>query len=243
MGKIYLVGAGPGDPGLITVKGRELLGEADVVIYDSLAPPELLAYVKPGAEVIYAGKRAGKPHIRQAQINRLLTDKFKKGQTVVRLKGGDPFIFGRGGEEALFLADAGIPFEVVPGVTSAIAVPAYAGIPLTHREWASSVIFVTGVTGQEGGGEGKADPDWATLAKPRQTVVFLMGLLRLSKIVEQLLAHGRPPSTPVAVIRSGTTPQQHTIVAPLSEIVTQVEKAGLQPPAIIVIGEVIGLRE
>jgi uroporphyrinogen III methyltransferase / synthase len=241
-GKIYLVGAGPGDPGLITVKGREVLGEADVVIYDSLAPPELLDHVKPGAEVIHAGKRGGQPHVRQAQINRLLIDKFRKGMTVVRLKGGDPFVFGRGGEEALLLAEAGIPFEVVPGVTSAVAVPAYAGIPLTHREWASSVTFVTGVTGQESG-DGETTLDWDALAKGGHTVVFLMGLLRLSNIAEQLLAHGRPPSSTVAVIQSGTTPQQQTVVAPLSEIVARVEAAGLRPPAIILIGEVINLRE
>jgi uroporphyrinogen III methyltransferase/synthase len=241
-GKIYLVGAGPGDPGLITVKGRELLGEADAVIYDSLAPAELLGHIKPGAEVIHAGKRGGQPQIRQAQINRLLVDKFRKGLTVVRLKGGDPFIFGRGGEEALFLAESGIPFEVVPGVTSAIAVPAYAGIPLTHREWASSVTFVTGVAGKESEEAGEAI-DWASLAKGRQTVVFLMGLLRLPVIVERLLAHGRPPSTPVAVIQSGTTPRQRTVIAPLSEIASRVEAAGLRPPAIILIGEVIRLRE
>lgn len=241
-GKIYLVGAGPGDPGLITVKGLALLGAADVVIYDSLAPSELLGHVRPGAEVIHAGKRGGQPQFRQAQINRLLIDKYRKGLTVVRLKGGDPFIFGRGGEEALLLAEAGIPFEVVPGVTSAVAVPSYAGIPLTHRDWASSVTFVTGATGREkGGGE---DPlDWAALARERQTVVFLMGLLRLSTIVERLLSHGRSPSTPVAVIQSGTTPHQKTVVAPLSEIVARVEEAGLEPPAIILTGEVIGLRE
>jgi uroporphyrinogen III methyltransferase/synthase len=241
-GKIYLVGAGPGDPGLITVKGRERLGEADVVIYDSLAPSELLGHVKPGAEVIYAGKRGGKPQIRQAQINRLLIDKFRKGLTVVRLKGGDPFIFGRGGEEALLLAEAGIPFEVVPGVTSAVAVPAYAGIPLTHRDWASSVTFVTGVTGQEAGGA-QDGLDWDALAREGQTVVFLMGLLRIGGIVERLLAHGRPPSTPVAVIQSGTTPRQKTVIAPLSEIAARVAAAGLEPPAIILLGEVVRLRE
>jgi uroporphyrinogen III methyltransferase/synthase len=238
-GKVYLVGAGPGDPGLITVRGLTLLGEADVVIYDSLAPAELLNKVKPGAEVIYAGKRGGQPNIRQAQINRLLLEKAGKGLTVVRLKGGDPFVFGRGGEEALFLAEQGIPFEIVPGVTSAIAVPAYAGIPLTHREWTSSVTFVTGH--EEGGDEERLN--WAELARERQTVVFLMGLLRLPQIVERLLAHGRSPSLPVAVIQSGSTPQQRTIVAPLSEIVGRVEKAGLRPPAIVLIGEVIDLRE
>jgi uroporphyrinogen III methyltransferase/synthase len=238
-GKVYLIGAGPGDPGLITVRGLKLLGEADVVIYDSLAPPELLTHIKPGAEVIYAGKRGGQPTIRQEQINRLLLEKAGKGLTVVRLKGGDPFIFGRGGEEALFLAENGIPFEIVPGVTSAIAVPAYAGIPLTHREWASSVIFVTGH--EEGGDEERLN--WAELARQHQTVVFLMGLLRLPQIVERLLKHGRAPSSPMAVIQSGTTPNQRTIVAPLSEIVARVEKAGLQPPAIVLIGEVIGLRD
>jgi len=237
-GKVYLVGAGPGDPGLITVRGRALLGEADVVIYDSLAPSELLTHVTPGAEVIYAGKRGGQPNIRQAQINRLLLEKAGKGLTVVRLKGGDPFVFGRGGEEALFLAENGIPFEIVPGVTSAVAVPAYAGIPLTHREWASSVTFVTG---HEEGDAGALD--WAALAREHQTVVFLMGLLRLPEIVGQLLAHGRAPSSHVAVIQSGSTPQQRTIIAPLSEIVARVEAAKLRPPAIVLIGEVISLRE
>ena len=238
-GKVYLIGAGPGDPALITVKGRDLLGKADVVIYDSLAPSELLNHVKPGAELIYAGKRGGQPNIRQAQINRLLIDKAGKGLTVVRLKGGDPFVFGRGGEEALFLVEHNIPFEVVPGVTSAVAVPAYAGIPLTHREWASSVTFVTGH--EESEHEGTLD--WAALGRERQTVVFLMGLLRLPKIVEHLLAHGRAPSSPVAVIQSGSTPQQRTVVAPLSEIVARVEAAKLRPPAIVLIGEVISLRE
>jgi uroporphyrinogen III methyltransferase/synthase len=237
-GKVYLVGAGPGDPALITVKGRDVLGRADVVIYDSLAPPELLNKVKPGAEVIYAGKRGGRPTIRQEQINRLLFEKAGKGLIIVRLKGGDPFVFGRGGEEALFLAEHGIPFEIVPGVTSAVAVPAYAGIPLTHREWTSSVIFVTGH--EEGGDEERLN--WAELAREHQTVVFLMGLLRLPEIVERLLKHGRAPSSPVAVIQSGTTPKQRTIIAPLSEIAARVEAAQLRPPAIVLIGEVIGLR-
>lgn len=234
-----MVGAGPGDPGLITVRGLKLLGEADVVIYDSLAPPVLLNQTKPGAEIIYAGKRGGQPQIRQAQINRLLLEKAGKGLTIVRLKGGDPFIFGRGGEEALFLAEHNIPFEIVPGVTSAIAVPAYAGIPLTHREWTSSVIFVTGH--EEGGDEERLN--WAELARERQTVVFLMGLLRLPQIVERLLKHGRAPLSPVAVIQSGTTPKQRTIIAPLSEIIARVEAAKLRPPAIVLIGEVIGLRD
>jgi len=238
-GKVYLIGAGPGDPALITVKGRELLGTVDVVIYDSLAPSGLLSHVKPGAEVIYAGKRGGQPNIRQAQINRLLLEKAGKGLTVVRLKGGDPFVFGRGGEEALFLVEHGITFEIVPGVTSAIAVPAYAGIPLTHREWASSVTFVTGH--EEDGDEERLN--WAELAREHQTVVFLMGLLRLPQIVERLLKHGRAPSSPVAVIQSGSTPQQRTIVAPLSEIVAGVASAKLRPPAIVMIGEVIGLRD
>jgi uroporphyrinogen III methyltransferase/synthase len=241
-GRVYLIGAGPGDPGLITVKGRQRLSEADVVIYDYLAPAELLGVVKTGADVIYVGKKGGGPRVNQEQINQLLIEKARQGLIVARLKGGDPFIFGRGGEEALVLAKAGVPFEVVPGVTSAIAVPTYAGIPLTHRDWASTVTFVTGVTGHEDADE-FAQIDWTRLAGSGNTLVILMGLGRLRQIAAALLAAGRAPVTPAAVTQWGTTAQQRTITAPLSAIADRVEEAGLRPPAVIVIGEVVGLRE
>ncbi len=245
LGKVYLIGAGPGDPGLITVKGLQRLREADVVIYDYLAPTELLGAVKTGAEIVYVGKQGGSPrvglHITQDQINRLLIEKARAGLTVARLKGGDPFIFGRGGEEALVLAEAGVPFEVIPGVTSAIAVPAYAGIPLTHRDWASTVTFVTGVTGHEDDGD-FARINWQQLAVTGNTLVILMGLGRLRHIIDALLGAGRPPQTQAAVIQWGTTARQRSVMAPLSAIADEVERAGLTPPAVIVIGEVVGLR-
>lgn len=234
-GKVYLVGAGPGDPGLLTLKGKRCLELADVVIYDYLANDRLLAHAPPDAERIYVGKRGGERYLPQEEINRLVIDRARRGQVVVRLKGGDPFIFGRGGEEAEALVGAGIPYEVVPGVTSAIAVPAYAGIPLTHRDLASSVAFVTGRPAREGPGI-----DWRALAG-MGTVVFLMGVSRLAEIAKGLVQHGRAPETPVALIRLGTWPVQETVTGTLHDIV---EKAAtVPPPAIIVVGEVVRLRD
>src|SRR6266545_2698842 len=301
-GIVYLVGAGPGDPGLITVAGLERLKEADVVVYDRLVSPTLLEHARPEAEGIFVGKtpsvilsddlagarnqapsrrdlggeagsvrggvgtrgtrpeplgagalshrESGVSHDQDA-INQLLIEKAREGKRVVRLKGGDPFVFGRGGEEAEALRAAGIPFEVVPGVTSAVAVPAYAGIPVTHRGLASSFAVITGHEAEEEGrrkdegadGGVPATIDWAKLATGVDTLVFLMGTKTLPDIVEKLIANGRPPDTPVAVIRWGTTPEQRTVTGSLADIVERVADAGLTPPAITVVGEVVRLRE
>ena len=239
-GKVYLVGAGPGDPELLTLKGRRLLGEAEVVIYDFLAHPSLLKFISPAAETIYVGKKGGDHTLPQGDINQLIIDRAQTGKQVVRLKGGDPFIFGRGGEEAEELFKAGIPFEVVPGITSAIAVPAYAGIPLTHRRYNSSVAFITG---HEDPLKDQTGLDWEKLATGVETLVFLMGYKNLPRIVERLIQNGRPPRTPAALIRWGTTPEQITVTGSLEEIVPLAEAAGLGPPAILVVGSVVELRD
>lgn len=239
-GTVYLVGAGPGDPGLITVKGQACIEKADVVIYDYLASPTLLAHARRGAETIYVGKKGGDHTLSQDGINRLIIEKARKGLTITRLKGGDPFIFGRGGEEAEELASAGIPFEIVPGVTSAIAAPAYAGIPLSHRDHTSTVAFVTG---HEDPVRPESRIDWASLARAMGTIVFLMGVKNLPRIVDNLLAGGKDRDTPAALIRWGTRANQATVCGKLANIVNKVEKAGLKAPAIIVVGDVVGLRE
>jgi uroporphyrinogen III methyltransferase/synthase len=239
-GTVYLVGAGPGDPDLITVKAVECLKQADVVIYDFLAAPKLLKYAREDAEVIYVGKKGGDHTLPQDKINELIAEKAKEGHMVVRLKGGDPFIFGRGGEEAEILAQAGIPFEIVPGVTSAIAAPAYAGIPLTHRRYNTSVAFITG---HEDPTKEESTIDWSKLATGVGTLVFLMGVKNLPSITEKLIAAGRDPKTPVALVRWGTTPRQVTLTGTLETIVADVKAAGLKPPSIIIVGEVIELRE
>jgi uroporphyrinogen III methyltransferase/synthase len=237
--KVFLVGAGPGDPGLITVKGKECIQTADVIIYDYLAHPSLLKYARESAELIYVGKKGGDHTLSQDQINDLLVEKAIPGTTVTRLKGGDPYIFGRGGEEAEVLMQNGISFEIVPGVTSAIAAPAYAGIPLTHREYTSTVAFVTG---HEDPTKDESNIDWASLAKGIGTLVFFMGVKNLPSIVQQLTDNGKPPDTPVALVRWGTTPRQVTVSGTLKNIVERVKAAGLKAPAIIVVGEVVGLR-
>ncbi len=239
-GKVYLVGAGPGDPGLFTLKGRECLEKAEVVVYDNLVNEELLGFTGAGAELIYVGKRGGHHTLKQAEINRLLVEKALEGRKVVRLKGGDPFIFGRGGEEAKELADGGIEFEVVPGVTSAVSVPAYAGIPLTYRGYTSTVAFVTG---HEDPTKESSDVVWEKLAAFAGTLVFLMGVGNLPKIAENLMAHGRGPETPAAVIQNGTGPGQKTVVGNLGDISRRAKEASVKPPAIIVVGEVVGLRK
>jgi uroporphyrinogen III methyltransferase/synthase len=237
---VYLVGAGPGDPKLITLRGKELLAEADVVIYDYLANPKLLEFAKEGAEKIYVGKKGGsRSPLHQEHIQQLMIEAAKAGKCVVRLKGGDPFIFGRGGEEAEALVAAGIPFEVVPGVTSAISVPTYAGIPLTHREMASTVAFVTGH--EDPAKEGSL-VDWAKLAGGPDTLVFLMGMGNLAGIVSELVRHGKDPKTPIALIRWGTHPFQKTLVGRLDNIVEKVGTEGMKPPVVMVIGEVVSLR-
>ncbi|MDM8552059.1 uroporphyrinogen-III C-methyltransferase [Desulfobacterales bacterium HSG2] len=238
--KVYLIGAGPGDPGLITVKGLECIETADVIIYDYLASPTLLKYAPRNAEMIYVGKKGGDHTLSQDGINALIAEKAKAGNIVTRLKGGDPFIFGRGGEEAEILVREGIPFEIVPGVTSAIAAPAYAGIPLTHREFTSTVAFVTG---HEDPTKKESGIDWASLAKGVGTLVFLMGVKNLPNITGRLLEHGRSPDTPVALVRWGTTSGQVTVTGKLDTIVDRVKEAGLKAPAIIVVGDVVRLRE
>jgi uroporphyrinogen III methyltransferase/synthase len=237
---IYLVGSGPGDPGLFTIKGVRCMEVADAVVYDRLAPEALLEYARPGAERIYVGKKPGNPTMSQEEINDLLVKLGRDGKTVVRLKGGDPYIFGRGGEEALALIEAGLPFEVVPGVTSGVAGPAYAGIPVTHRQVSTSVAFVTG---HEDPTKGRTDVDWDKLAQGADTLVLYMGVGRLKEISTGLICAGRVPNTPVACVRWGTIPEQRTVTGTLENIVDRVAEAGLKPPAIIVVGEVVALRE
>ncbi|HZB08131.1 MAG TPA: uroporphyrinogen-III C-methyltransferase [Rubrobacter sp.] len=237
---IYLVGSGPGDPGLFTLKGVRCMQEADVVVYDRLAPRALLGYARPEAEKIYVGKKPGNPTMSQEEINDLLVEKGRAGMTVVRLKGGDPYIFGRGGEEALALKGAELPFEVVPGVTSGVAAPAYAGIPVTHRNVATSVAFVTG---HEDPTKSSQDVDWEKLANGADTLVLYMGVGRLEEISKGLITAGRNPDTPVACVRWGTLPEQRTITGTLQDIADRVAEAGLKPPAIIVVGDVVALRE
>ncbi|MGD9244443.1 MAG: uroporphyrinogen-III C-methyltransferase [Desulfobacterales bacterium] len=239
-GKVYLVGAGPGDPGLITVKGLECIKNADVLIYDYLASPILLKHAQKHAEILYVGKKGGDHTLSQDEINTLIAEKAQKGLTVTRLKGGDPFIFGRGGEEAEILVKNGIPFEIVPGVTSAIAAPAYAGIPLTHRKFTSTLAFVTG---HEDPLKEESSIDWAALAKGIGTLVFLMGVKNLPFITHRLIHHGMDPDTPVALIRWGTTPRQTTVTGTLHTISERAKDAGFKPPAIIVVGHVVKLRE
>jgi len=237
-GKVYLVGAGPGDPGLLTLKGKKALERADTVIYDFLANEELLRFARPECENICVGKRPGEPTISQEEIHRLLISKAAKGMTVVRLKGGDPFIFGRGGEEALALVKAGIPFEVVPGISSGYAAPAYAGIPVTHRDLASSVAFLTG---HEGPSKASTSADWSKLAAGAGTLVLFMGVRNLPEITAALIELGRDPHTPVAVIRWGTRAEQQVVTGTLADIASKAQN--IEPPAVTVVGEVVQLRE
>lgn len=238
-GIVYLVGAGPGDPGLMTLRAVECLKRAEVVVYDYLANKVFLNYAPLKAEKIYVGKKGAFHSKEQTDINQLLIDRAKKGMTVVRLKGGDPFVFGRGGEEAEALVEAEIPFEVIPGVTSAVAVPAYAGIPVTHRDFTPAVTFVTGHAKEE---EEAFLPDWAALSRIG-TVVFLMGYANLPRITKNLIAAGSDPKTPVAVTEWGTLPRQRTVTGTLETIAGEVERSGVRPPTITVIGKVVGLRE
>ena len=240
-GRVYLVGAGPGDPELITVKGLRCLRAADVIVYDRLISPALLEEASPEAEQVFVGKESGCHTLAQEQINALLIAHAREGRAVVRLKGGDPFLFGRGGEEALALAEAGIPFEIVPGVSSALAVPAYAGIPVTHRNHAAQVTIVTG---HESVADGPAaSVNWKALAKLEGTLVILMGLANLEHISSRLMAFGMSPRTPAAVIEQGTLPSQLAVSGPLEDIAALVSVAGIRSPAIIVIGAVAAMRE
>ncbi|HPQ43069.1 MAG TPA: uroporphyrinogen-III C-methyltransferase [Syntrophales bacterium] len=238
-GTVYIIGAGPGDPGLITMKGIACLHKADVVVYDYLVGKEILRHAGKGARLVYAGKIGGNHSVSQENLNRMLAEEALKGLTVARLKGGDPFIFGRGGEEAEFLQKAGVPFEVVPGVTSAISVPAYAGIPLTHREFTSTVAFITG---HEDPGKDESRIDWKKIATI-ETLVFLMGVKNLSSIASNLMKNGRSPYTPAALIRWGTTPDQETLTGTLEGIVSLAEERNFSPPAVFVVGDVVGLRD
>ncbi|MDR7866973.1 MAG: uroporphyrinogen-III C-methyltransferase [Sporomusaceae bacterium] len=239
-GMVYLVGAGPGDYKLISVKGQECIAKADCLVYDRLADDRLLAYAREGVELIYVGKASSDHTLSQDGINALLVAKAQEGKTVVRLKGGDPFVFGRGGEEALELVAAGIPFEVVPGVTSAIAVPAYAGIPVTHRGIATSFAVVTG---HEDPAKTESSLRWDKLAHGADTLVFLMGVENLPYITAKLIEHGRSPATPAAVIRWGTKPEQEVLVTTIGTAAADVAARGLKPPAIFLVGEVAALRD
>jgi len=241
IGKVYLVGAGPGDPGLITVRGQYLLERAEVVVYDYLASRRLLRFVPTDAQFVYAGKRGGVKHVHtQDEINQMLVDFALAGKTVVRLKGGDPFIFGRGGEELEMLAASNIPFEVVPGVTSATAAATYAGIPITHRDYTASVAFLTG---HEDPTKSSSNIDWSKIATGVGTIVVYMGIKNLPIIVENLIDNGRSPETPVAVVRWASTPEQRSVVGTLGTIADIVRQEDIKPPALIVIGEVVKLRD
>jgi uroporphyrin-III C-methyltransferase len=237
-GRVYLVGAGPGDPELLTLRAVRLLQQTDVIVYDHLVSPAVLEFVSPTAQRIYAGKRRNEHTLRQEQINALLVELAREGKQVVRLKGGDPFIFGRGGEELQALAAHGVAFEVVPGVTAASGVSSYAGIPLTHRDHAQSCLFVTGHLK-----DGTADLDWPSLVRPRQTVVIYMGLGGLAEICRQMIAHGAASDLPVAVVQDGSIATQKLVTGTLADAADRVAQAGLQSPCLTIIGKVVKLHE
>lgn len=239
-GVVYLVGSGPGDPGLITLRGVECLRRAQVVVYDYLANEQLLSHAPESAERIYAGKIGGRHNQGQDEINALLVRKGLEGKIVVRLKGGDPFVFGRGGEECEALRDAGVPFQIVPGVTAAVGASAYAGIPLTHREYTASVTLVAG---QEGKDKDESTIDWERISHGNGTVVFYMGVSTLRRNMERLMKHGKGPETPVALVRWGTTPKQQVLTGTLADIADRAEKIAFKPPAVTVVGDVVRLRD
>ncbi|MDV3000864.1 MAG: Uroporphyrinogen-III C-methyltransferase [Chroococcopsis gigantea SAG 12.99] len=239
LGKVYLVGAGPGDPGLLTLKAKVLLENADVVVYDALVSPPILEMINHRAEQIHGGKRRGRHSLTQSEITALLIEKAHGHPIVVRLKGGDPFVFGRGGEEMQDLIEAGISVEIVPGITSGVAVPAYAGIPLTHRDYSSSVTFVTG---HESAGKYRPEVNWPAIAQGSETLVIYMGVHNLGHIVPALVGGGKSPRTPIALIRWGTTPLQEQLIGTLETIVAQVEATGFEAPALAVIGQVVDLH-
>ena len=237
-GMVYLVGTGPGDPDLLTVKALRLIGQAEVVLYDNLVSREIMALVPAAAERVYVGKQRARHTVRQEAINALLVLHARRGKRVLRLKAGDPFVFGRGGEEIETLTAQGVPFEVVPGITAALGVAAYAGIPLTHRDHAQSCVFVTGNLR-----DGSIDLDWEALARPRQTVVIYMGFANLPALCAAMVAHGVAPSMPAAIVQQGTTPSQKVVTGTLANLPERASAAGLAPPTLIIVGEVVRLRD
>jgi uroporphyrin-III C-methyltransferase/precorrin-2 dehydrogenase/sirohydrochlorin ferrochelatase len=237
-GLVVLVGTGPGDPDLLTVRALRLIEQAEVALYDNLVASEIIELLPPSAERIYVGKRRNDHAMRQDAINALMVDLAQRGHRVLRLKGGDPFVFGRGGEEIEALSAAGVPFQVVPGITAAIGASAYAGIPLTHRDFAQACTFVTGNLQ-----DGSIDLDWPALARPRQTVVIYMGLLTLPLLCARLIEHGRSAQTPAAIVQDATRPAQRVVVGTLESLPAQVAQAGLKGPTVILVGEVVALRQ
>ncbi len=239
-GMVYLIGAGPGDPELLTLRAARRLGEADLVLYDALVHPDVLAHARTDAETVFVGKRAGRPSERQTRINARMVEAARAGRTVARLKGGDPYLFGRGSEEAEHLAEAGVPFEVVPGVPSPMAAMAYAGISFTHRELSSSVAYLTATESRE---KDRSEHDWAKLATGPSTLVIFMGMRKLPSLMQLLIEHGRDPATPAAVVQNASLPQQRTVVGTVGDIAERARAAGLGLPALTIVGEVVGRRD
>jgi len=237
-GKVWLIGAGPGDPDLLTVKAARLIAQADALVYDHLVGEGIMDLARSDARLIYAGKEASNHTLPQGSINQLLVDLAREGLSVVRLKGGDPFIFGRGGEELETLVASGIPFEVIPGVTAAAGCAAYSGFPLTHRDHAQALTFVTGHLK-----DGSVNLDWPALARPCHTVVFYMGIGAAAEICRQMIAHGLPSTTPAAVVRNGTLPDQQTLLATLGTLPERINESKIKPPALIIVGSVVNLHE